>query len=108
MKDITTTNLAEFGFREWKLVEELIIAKRDFGFPSDFSLDGVTIMFNKNSGYVFFTNDEYQVALENGGRLSMYYYCANCGHEGFEDEGFEKDKDHCICDECFEEEGNDE
>ena len=105
MKDITTTNLADFGAREWNIVQHLVNAKQNFGFPEDFNTDEVTIMFNKNSGYVFFTNSDYQVAIvDDNGKLYSFYYCSNCGHEGCEEEGFEKDENRQLCDECFEKE----
>lgn len=82
----TTTNLADFGYRELELLKNLIQAKMDQGFPEDFSLRGVTVMMNQNSGNVFFTNDEYQVAMVNGDTLEMFHTCGECGQEGFASE----------------------
>ena len=94
---ITTTNFADFGFRERKMAEDLLRASREHGFPEDFELNEVTIMMNSNSGNVFFTNSEYQVAMMNGDDLESFYSCPICGYEGFADEfdNHSEDKD-CV------------
>ncbi len=102
MREVTTTDLSDFGYREWQLLKELVVAKQEQGFPEDFDLDGVHVMMNKNSGNVFFTNGEYQTCMMDGDKLETWYYCFNCGHEGF--------KDDCLlnedgCNECNEQEG---
>jgi hypothetical protein len=43
-------------------------------------------MFNPNSGNVFFTNSDYQVAMMNGDKLESFYVTPYEGHEGFKDE----------------------
>ena len=79
---ITTTDLAEFGNRELNEVVKLVKAKNRSGFPEDFDDEDVTIVFNKNSGYVFFSNSDYQVGMcdENGDLFSWY----NTPYEGEE------------------------
>ena len=94
--EVTTTNFADFGWRERKMAAELLTASCEHGFPKDFSEDGVVIMMNRNSGNVFFTNEEYQVAMMNGDELESFYTTPYRGHEGFADElkeEFEGDKD---------------
>lgn len=86
---ITTTDLADFGYRELGLLRELIEAMEDHGLPEDFESCGVTPMFNTHSGEVFLTNDEYQVAMERGGRLESWYTLSYTGHEGFLDDLYE-------------------
>jgi hypothetical protein len=82
----TTTNLADFGYREIKMVRDLLNAWLDNGLPEDFEHNGVTVMMNKNSGNVFLTNDEFQVAMESGGELYSFYTSPYEGREGsFED-----------------------
>lgn len=81
----TTSNLADFGEIERKSLIELLIALDKHGLPNDFHDDNITPMLNKNSGYVFLTNDEYQVAMLNGDKIETWYSCINCGHEGFEE-----------------------
>ena len=83
---MTTTNFADFGYREREMAEELLKASRVQGFPEDFEQDEITIMMNQNSGNVFFTNSEYQVAMMNDDKLESFYSCPYCGHEGFLDE----------------------
>jgi formylmethanofuran dehydrogenase subunit E len=109
--EVTTTDLSEFGYRELDIVKELIEAMQKNGFPDDFIEEEVTIMFNKNSGEVFFTNSEFQVCMVADGKLYSFYNCCNCGHEGYEEEGF-SGEDKSLCDECkkkeVEEKGNEE
>lgn len=77
----TTTNLADFGFREIKMARDLLDAWVNNGLPDDFSNDGVVIMMNQNSGNVFLTNEEFEVAMESEGKLYSYY---NSPYEGLE------------------------
>lgn len=99
MKDITTTDLSKFGYKEWLLARELIDAMIDQGFPEDFENNEVTIMFNRNSGHVFLTNADYQVAMINGNDLESWYTCFNCGHEGFKKD-CQLDHENDCCNEC--------
>jgi uncharacterized phage protein gp47/JayE len=96
-QEITTTNLADFGSREYGLLEELIRAMNSQGLPQDFYNNEVHPMLNRNSGYVFITNSDCQVAMMNGDRLEIWYSCPNCGHEGFEEDCQLNDEG---CNEC--------
>ena len=80
---MTTTNLADFGFRERAMLTELLIAWDKYGLPDDFYDDEVVPMMNRNSGSVFLTNSEYEVAMMHGAKLEIWHSCPNCGHEGF-------------------------
>jgi len=92
-----TTNIAEFGHVEREEAGQLLTTLGTLNDKTkNFSLDGVHVMFNKMSGYVFLTNDEYQVAMLDGKELLDYYSCPDCGHEGFAHE-FE-DVDSCCKD----------
>ena len=86
MNEITTTNLSDFGYRELALLEELLKAMREQGLPDDFYNDEVHPMMNRNSGNVFLTNSEYQVAMMNGDKLEAFYCLSYHGNEGFADE----------------------
>lgn len=97
-KEIVTTNLADFGSREWLLLFELVKAKMEQGLPEDFCQEGVQIAMNRNSGFVFFTNEEYQLALMNGSKLETWYNCGNCGREGFKEDCQLTEEGYC--DEC--------
>jgi hypothetical protein len=82
----TTTNLSDFGYRELKMVRDLLDAMITDGLPENFHNEGVTPMFNMTTGFVFLTNNTFQVAMINGDKLEMYYTCPECGEEGFEEE----------------------
>lgn len=82
----TTTNLADFGYRERRMAAELLAASVEQGFPENFDDDGVELMMNQNSGNVFFTNANYDVCMMNGDTLEMWYFTPYSGHEGFADE----------------------
>jgi hypothetical protein len=86
MNEITTTDLAQFGWREKKMAAELLKAMVDQGLPGDFYDEKVTVMMNRHSGNVFLTNEDFQVAMMNGGELESFYSCPECGYEGFKDE----------------------
>lgn len=82
----TTTNLADFGFREIKMARDLLDAWVNNGLPEDFSTEGVHLMMNQNSGNVFLTNEEFEVAMESDGKLYSFYTSPYEGREGsFED-----------------------
>lgn len=96
MENIITTDLTKFGYREREMAEELLKAWREQGLPEDFEENKVVIMMNINSGYVFLTNSDYQVAMMNDDKLESFYTCPYCGHEGFiEDMEHEPDDEEC-------------
>ncbi len=100
----TTTDLSNFGYRELSMARELIEAMEDQGLPSTFYDDEVVLMMNQNSGNVFFTNSEYQVAMLNDdGELKSFYWLSYHGHEGFAEDLYEAFKDGDIEREDFEE-----
>tara|TARA_R100000482_G_C5070927_1_gene121525 strand:- start:129 stop:479 length:351 start_codon:yes stop_codon:yes gene_type:complete len=81
-----TENLADFGYREQDEAKEIFAAWKKNGLPQDFENDGVRLAFNMNSGYVFLTNNEYQVAMSDGDALYSFYTSPYEGIEGsFED-----------------------
>ena len=83
---MTTTNLSDFGYRELAMLEDLLKAMREQGLPDDFYDEEVHPMMNQNSGNVFLTNSEYQVAMMNGDKLESWYFLSYHGNEGFLDE----------------------
>lgn len=99
-KKIVTSDLSDFGSSERKELVNLLTAWREQGLPKDFYQDEVIPMMNRNSGYVFLTNSEYQTAMMNGNKLEMWHNCGNCGHEGFEEDCQINDGG---CNECNEE-----
>jgi|ERR1035437_2409569 formylmethanofuran dehydrogenase subunit E len=96
---MTTTNLSDFGYRELAMLRDLIDAMLKQGLPDEFSTDEVTPMMNQNSGNVFLTNSEYEVAMLNGDKLESFYSCVECGNEGFK-EDIAWDSEKHVCGEC--------
>ena len=82
-----TRNLADFGYRELGILRDILTAWIDgSGLPDDFYGDEVVPEFNPNSGEVFLTNSDGQVAVLAGDELVSFYILSNSGHEGtFED-----------------------
>lgn len=83
---MTTTNLSDFGYRELRMLKDLLDAMIEQGLPTDFLDDEVHPMMNQYSGNVFLTNSEYQVAMMNGDSLESFYFLSYHGNEGFADE----------------------
>lgn len=93
---MTSTDLADFGASERKELCRLLNAWREQGLPIDFEQTEVIPMMNKNSGFVFLTNSEYETVMLNGNDLERFYHCFECGDEGFsEDINWNKDKNCC-------------
>jgi hypothetical protein len=94
MNDNTyTEDLSRFGFREIKMLSEILNAWVKDGLPDDFSNDEVKPAMNMNSGNVFLVNSDYQVAMMNGDKLESFYSTPYDGHEGFYDELIEQYSD---------------
>lgn len=94
---MNTTDLSEFGYREIEMARDLLNAWVEKGLPNDFNNDKVTVMMNKNSGNVFLTNEDCQVAMMEDGELERFYSCPECGHEGFFYE-MDNEGDKCCSD----------
>ena len=88
MNNVYTENLNDIisKSRERELTIELLQAWGEQGLPSDFYEEGVKVAFNRESGYVFLVNEEYQCAMMNGDKLETHYTSPYDGHEGFLDE----------------------
>ena len=82
--DVYTENLGDFRLMEFDEAIELLEAAKK-GWPSDFYTEGVRLAFNRNSGNVFFTNDDYQVCMGSD-ELYSYYITPYDGYEGFLEE----------------------
>ena len=82
---MTTTNLAEFGRHQLKEVGEMLIAyaNKQYEHPF-FTNNGVHAVLNKNSGFVFLTDDDYNVLMLNSkDELEGWYNLPYSGEEGF-------------------------
>lgn len=84
--DPVTYDLSEFGMREIEELRDLLDAWLSSGLPDDFYDDEVRPAFNKNSGFVFLTNSEYDACIEADGRLEMWYNTPYSGYEGMYDD----------------------
>jgi len=92
---IITADFSKFGYRELQLASELLQAYLKQG--AEFLTDGITLNFNINSGFVFLSDEDYNVAMLNGEELEQFFSCPECGTEGFKEE-FED----CECKQCRE------
>ena len=107
MQKTYTENLADFGYREQDIAKDIFIAWKKHGLPSDFWNEGVKIAMNMNSGYVFLTNEDYQVAMLEGDQLVSFYNSPYAGIEGtFEELKEEYQEMHPRDKEWFVELGN--
>ena len=61
---------------------EILKAYAQYGVPDDFWDDGVQIAYNENSGMVFLTNEDSQVAVLEDGKLVSWYFTPYEGLEG--------------------------
>ena len=97
---LITMELKDFGYRELKEIAKILIeiTRGGMALPEDFEDDDLTINFNTNSGYVFLSNSNYEVAMLLDGKLESFYSCPECGEEGF----FQDIKDHSDEENCKE------
>lgn len=93
MENIVTSDLSKFGYRELELAQDILTAWRKHGLPEDFWDDGVQLSFNAYSGYVSLTNSDYQVAIEEDGKLVSFYSTPYEGREGTLEELLEEYED---------------
>ena len=101
-----TEDLADFGYREQEEAKNLFQAWKESGLPIDFENNGVKIAFNMNSGYVFLTNSDYQVAMcttNDQDQLELYSFYTSPyeGKEGSFDELLEEYKDMHLEDQLW-------
>lgn len=92
MTDTVTNDFSKFGSKERKMAEDLLKAWREQGLPENFDNEKVSIFLNLQSGYVFLSNEEYQVAMMNGKELEFFYTDFETGEEGFFNELSEEAK----------------
>jgi hypothetical protein len=52
------------------------------GLPATMESDGLRIYLNRDSGYVFLSDSDYNVAVVDGSRLVGHYSSPYDGHEG--------------------------
>ncbi len=83
MANCYTENLADFGFREIKMLKDILTAWVDNGLPDNFGNEQVRPAMNTCSGYVFLVNEDYQGAMMNDDKLELFHTLPYSGHEGF-------------------------
>ena len=77
--EVYTEDLADFGSRERAMAAELLAQR----LPDGFIDDGVKLAMNRNSGFVFLVNADYQCAMMNGDNLELFHSTPYEGLEGF-------------------------
>ena len=85
-----TNDMSLFGYRELEMARDLLDAYINNN-NTEYLNDGVQIMFNQNSGNVFFSDEDYNVAMvtydsAGKGSLEDWFYTPYEGHEGFMDD----------------------
>lgn len=87
-----TMDLKGFGYMELDQAKEILNALQEHGSP-DFMTDGLQIMFNQNSGSVFLTDEDFNVAVLSGDELVQFYNCPMCGYENTQEDALSDGKD---------------
>ncbi len=101
--DIITVDMSEFGHRELSEAIELLTLYKNGIFYEDNKLGkGLSVNFNKHSGYVFLSDENYHVYMEKDASLEQWLVCGQCGHEDFESniERDSEENDTETCPEC--------
>ncbi len=84
--DVYTENMGDFGARELNMLKDILVEWLEGkGLPVNFDTTGIKPAMNRNSGYVFLVNEEYQCAMINdeSGELELHHSTPYNGHEGF-------------------------
>src|SRR5678815_1789394 len=104
MRDsVVTADLSDFGYRELAMAADLLQAYKERDKDNTRLLgDGLSLCMNTNSGYVFLTDEDYNVAMMNGDVLEDWHTCSECGHEGFAED---LDDEHHLNDDGWIEHG---
>ena len=88
-------DLSKFGQRELKIAGELLTAYKSKNDDTTLLDENITVNFNQNSGYVFLSDDNYNVAVMEDEKLVDFLSCGNCGHEGTKSEFLEHSEECC-------------
>ena len=81
-----TLNLSDFNLSDLPELIKLLVAISKHGLPSNMSFKGAEILLDRESGDLFLTNEDGQIAKLYGESLKGWTYCPICGNEGFEDD----------------------
>ena len=103
MNNSVIQDFSEFGYLEKEEAQKLLAA---YGTHKDHTKhlgQGVEVWFNKFSGFVFLSDEDYNVAMLNiDDILEDFYVCPNCGHEDTASDFLGSSRDDC-CREYYEE-----
>lgn len=88
-EETVTSDLADFGSRERKMAGELLRAMSENN-ETHFLGEGVRVFMNRNSGYVFLSDEDYNTAMMDGDTLRDFLTSPYEGKEGFFDELLEE------------------
>lgn len=107
MSEVVTADLSKFGWTELREASRLLSALIDSHMEGCGLVDGITINMNTSSGYVFLSDEEYNVAMINDetGKLEKFWNCPQCGNEGFLSD-FPFDRHNGFCSEQCEKEND--
>ena len=89
--EIVTTDLSKYGYKELVEAGELLNAYAENG--SEFLGDGLTLNFNMNSGYVFLSDEDYNVGVLEGHKVVQFFSCPQCGFEATQEDAKAEEKD---------------
>ena len=90
-----TQDLSQFGDRELRIAIRLLRLIRE----QNFLTTGIHIEFNPSSGFVFLTDDDFNVGVLNSDNSGILQFlnCAECGYEGTaEDYKYEKKMENAL------------
>lgn len=93
LNTVITADFSQFGIRELIFAQGLLKAYAEEG--ADFLGCGLTLNFNTQSGYVFLSDDDYNVGVldETEEHIVQFYTCPQCGYEGTQHDALTEKKD---------------
>ena len=93
MNTVVTVDFSQFGIRELIFAQLLLKAYAEQG--AEFLGCGLTVNFNLNSGYVFLSDEDYNVGVldESEKYIVQFYTCSECGYEGTQHDAISEEKD---------------
>ena len=96
MNKIVTNDLSDFGAREKSMAGELLSVLGTYKDKTKYLGDNVQVYMNFNSGNVFLSDEDYNVAMMNGDVLEDFHTCPNCGGEEVASDFREYNTDECC------------
>lgn len=93
MENIITVDYSKFGYRELEIAGKLLCVLAEGGI--DFLSNGITVNFNVNSGYVFLSDEDYNVGMldDKEVHIVQFFSCIECGYEGTQAQALDEGKD---------------